>query len=98
MLIMSVKDQGFYYVKCLSKPLFLSKLFGVRVSLFIPDCTETHSVDQVGLKLTEICLPLPLPRVLALKACTTTLGSFSSLSELCSICAPHLSLTFNDIS
>jgi hypothetical protein len=23
------------------------------------DCPRTHSVDQAGLELTEICLPLP---------------------------------------
>jgi hypothetical protein len=30
-----------------------------RVSLYIPDCLRTHSIDQAGLKLTEIHLPLP---------------------------------------
>ena len=30
-----------------------------RVSLCSPDCPGTHYVDRAGLKLTEICLPLP---------------------------------------
>jgi hypothetical protein len=30
--------------------------FGDRVSLCSPGCPETHSVDQTGLKFTEICL------------------------------------------
>jgi len=29
-----------------------------RVSLWNPDCSGVHSVDQTGLKLTEICMPL----------------------------------------
>ena len=38
--------------------LFLG--FQDRVSLCSFDCPGTHSVDQVGLKLTEICLPAPV--------------------------------------
>jgi hypothetical protein len=30
-----------------------------RVSLCSLGCPETHFVDPAGLKLTEICLPLP---------------------------------------
>jgi hypothetical protein len=33
--------------------------FQDRVSLCSPGCPGTHSVDQAGLKLTEILLPLP---------------------------------------
>ena len=36
-------------------------LFQDRVSLCSPGCPGTHSVDQAGLELTEICLPL-LPK------------------------------------
>ena len=32
--------------------------------------TESLSVDQAGLELSEICLPLPPSRVLGLKVCT----------------------------
>ncbi|EDL11290.1 mCG1036081, partial [Mus musculus] len=28
-----------------------------RVSLWSPGCPGTHSIDQVGLELTKICLP-----------------------------------------
>ena len=39
---------------------FLSSVFWDRVSLCkSPGCPGTHYVDQDGLKLTEICLPLP---------------------------------------
>jgi hypothetical protein len=33
--------------------------FRDRVSLCSPGCPGTHSVDQAGLELKEICLPLP---------------------------------------
>jgi hypothetical protein len=34
-------------------------LFGDKVSLYIPGCPETHSINEAGLELIEICLPLP---------------------------------------
>jgi hypothetical protein len=34
-------------------------------------CPGTSSVEQTGLELREICLPLPLSLVLGLKACAT---------------------------
>jgi hypothetical protein len=34
-------------------------VLGDRVSLRRPGWPETHSVNQVGLKLAETCLPLP---------------------------------------
>ena len=40
--------------------------------------SETYFVDQAGLELTEICLPLS-PHVLGLKACTTTPDFFPGL-------------------
>jgi hypothetical protein len=40
--------------------LIFCSVFWVRVSLYSPGCPGTHSVDQAGLKLTEIiCLCLP---------------------------------------
>jgi hypothetical protein len=44
-------------------------VFPDRVSLCNSGCSGTHSVDQVGLELTEIHLSLPL---LGLKVCATT--------------------------
>ena len=35
-------------------------VFPDRISLCSPGCPETHSVDQAGLELTEIHMPLPL--------------------------------------
>ena len=35
-------------------------IFWVRVSLCSSGCPGTHYVNQAGLKLTEICLPLPV--------------------------------------
>ena len=35
-------------------------VFQDRVSLYSPGCPRTHFVDQAGLALTEISLPLPL--------------------------------------
>ena len=32
--------------------------FQDRISLYDPGCPGTSSIDQVGLKITEICLPL----------------------------------------
>ena len=37
----------------------LSYVFWNRVSLCSPSYARTISVDQAGLELTEICLPLP---------------------------------------
>lgn len=33
--------------------------FGDKVSLYIPGYLRTLHIDQAGLKLTKICLPLP---------------------------------------
>ena len=38
---------------------FVLFCFQDRVSLCSPKCPGTHSVDQAGLELTEIHLPLP---------------------------------------
>jgi hypothetical protein len=45
-------------------------VFRDRVSLCIPDCPETHSVDQAGLELRNP--PASASQVLGLKACVTT--------------------------
>lgn len=48
-------------------------MFLDKVSVCSPGCLETRSIDQTGLELTEVCLPLPPPTlVLGLKACATT--------------------------
>ena len=47
-------------------------VFQDRVSLYIPGYPRTCSVDQTGLKLTEICLLLP-PKC-QIKGFTTTAG------------------------
>jgi hypothetical protein len=41
-----------------------------RVSLYSPDCSGTHSVDQAGLELRNP--PVSAFQVLGLKACATT--------------------------
>jgi hypothetical protein len=51
---------------------FFFLVFRDRVSLCIPGCPGTHSVDQAGLELRNP--PAPASRVLGLKACTTTPG------------------------
>jgi hypothetical protein len=43
---------------CLFDVVFVF-VFQNRVSLCSPGCPKTHSVDQAGLKITEIHLPLP---------------------------------------
>jgi hypothetical protein len=48
--------------------LFL--VYGDRVSLYIPDCPGTHSVDQAGLELRNS--PVSAFQVLGLKVCSTT--------------------------
>jgi hypothetical protein len=52
--------------KCLFVCLLAIFVFQDRVSLCSPGCPGAHFVDQAGLELTEICLPLP-HRVLGLK-------------------------------
>ena len=47
-------------------------VFRDRVSLYIPGCPGTHSVDQAGLELRSP--PASASRVLGLKACATTPG------------------------
>jgi hypothetical protein len=37
-------------------------------------CRGTHSVDQAGLELTEISLPVPPYTVLGIRTCATTSG------------------------
>jgi hypothetical protein len=42
------------------KEIFVVVFLQDRVSLYnIPGCSRTHSVDQAGLELIEIHLPLP---------------------------------------
>jgi hypothetical protein len=50
-------------------------VFQDRVSLYIPGCPGTHSVDQADLKLRNS--PASASQVLGLKACTTTAQPFS---------------------
>jgi hypothetical protein len=44
--------------------------FQDRVSVYIPDCPGTHSVDQAGLELRN--LPASASQVQGLKVCATT--------------------------
>jgi hypothetical protein len=53
---------------------FLFLFFRDRVSLYSPGCPRTHFVDQAGLELRNP--PASASRVLGLKACATTPGSF----------------------
>ena len=48
--------------------------FRDRVSLYSPGCPGPHFVDQAGLELRNP--PASASRVLGLKACTTTPGSY----------------------
>jgi hypothetical protein len=50
--------------------LFCFFVFQDRVSLCIPGCPRTHSVDQAGLELRN--LPASASQMLGLKACATT--------------------------
>jgi hypothetical protein len=50
--------------------LFFVFVFQDRVSLYSPDCSGTHFVDQAGLKLRN--LPASASQVLGLKVCATT--------------------------
>ena len=62
-------------------PALVIYLFGVvpdRVSLCSPGCPGTHSVDQAGLELTEICLP-PCPECWDYR-CLSPLPSYLFLS------------------
>jgi hypothetical protein len=54
---------------------FFFLVFRDRVSLYSPGCPGTHSVDQAGLELRN--LPASASRVLGLKVCATTPGSFA---------------------
>ena len=47
-------------------------VFRNRVSLCNPGCPGTHSLDQAGLKLSN--LPASASQVLGLKTCATTAG------------------------
>ena len=58
------------FLFCFSSVFCFVIFFRDRVSLYcFGACPGTHSVDQAGLKLTEIHLPLPPSLVLELKAC-----------------------------
>jgi hypothetical protein len=50
--------------------IYLFLVFQDRVSLCIPGCPGTHSVDQAGLELRN--LPASASQALGLKACATT--------------------------
>ena len=54
-LALNVFNNSLSYIRPLS---FLFVWFFKTVSLCSPGCPRTYSVDQTGLKLTEICLPL----------------------------------------
>jgi len=56
-----------------------------RVSLCIPGCPGTHSVDQAGLKLRNP--PVSASQVVGLKACTTTTRPYIFLN--CCVAKGH---------
>ena len=65
-------------------PYLLLLLFGFsrdRVSLYSPGCPGAHFVDQAGLELRNP--PASASRVLGLKACATTPGSYLLLDGIC---------------
>jgi hypothetical protein len=76
---------GMKYASFLFVCLFVCLFFVFRdgVSLYSPGCPGTHSVDQAGLKLRNS--PASASRVLGLKACTTTPGSYASLFKIASL-------------
>jgi hypothetical protein len=59
MSIVSTSLQRQTYVSTSTWHPFCLFVFQDRVSLCIPGCLGTHYVDQAGLELTEIFLPLP---------------------------------------
>ena len=52
------ESRGFFLFVCLLAFLFLF-FFEIGFLCGFGACPGTHSVDQAGLKLTEICVPLP---------------------------------------
>jgi hypothetical protein len=60
-------------------PFFVLFCFRDRVSLCSPGCPGTHFVDQAGLELRNLLASAS--QVLGLKACATTPGTFSILTE-----------------
>ena len=67
-------------------PFFFFFFSRDRVSLCIPGCPGTHSVDQAGLELRD--LPASASQVLGLQACATTVQpqcqDFKGVSHLLS--------------
>jgi hypothetical protein len=59
-----------YHTEQLFGKKFFCFVFWDRVSLCIPDCPGTHSVDQAGFELRN--LPASASQVLGLKECATT--------------------------
>jgi hypothetical protein len=55
---------------------FVFLAFRDRASLYSPGCPGPHSVDQAGLELRNP--PASASRVLGLKACATTPGTFDN--------------------
>jgi hypothetical protein len=60
--------------------LFCCCCFRYRVSLCIPGCPGTHSVDQAGLELRN--LPASASPMVGLKVCTTA-PSFQIVKDRC---------------
>jgi hypothetical protein len=58
--------------------LFVCLFFRDRVSLYLPGCPGTHSVDQAGLKLRNP--PASASQVLGLKAWTTMPGYWDNIN------------------
>jgi hypothetical protein len=71
-------------------------LFQDRVSLCSPSCPRTHSVNQAGLELTEIHLPLPFDCwIEGTRHHCLAGGSYLYLLPLCSIiCNSFLCRTY----
>ena len=65
---------GSSYNRCRVFSSPISALTQDRVSQCCPGCPETCSVDQAGLELTGIHVPLP-PECLGLRACDTISGN-----------------------
>jgi hypothetical protein len=73
--VSQIKTFSFYFILFIYLFIYLFLVFRDRVSLYSLGCPGTHFVDQAGLELRNppaSASPHPPPRVLGLKACTTT--------------------------
>jgi hypothetical protein len=73
--------RSFTYTTLFVVVVIVFGFFRDRVSLCSSGCPGTHFVDQAGLKLRNP--PASASRVLGLKACATTPGSYATLKVLC---------------